>query len=164
MTEVDKMTKIEFNPIGVIHSPYKHRAEAPFQGIFSDEKFELEFYKEYIDGLKDIEGFSHIVLLYYAHKSRGFHLQTTTPWDTTLHGVFTTFSPIRPNAILLSVVPLLERKNEYTLIVSQLDAIDGTPILDIKPYVPSLMVRKNAQIGWMHNKIRFSKKERKEDF
>ncbi|MHA1266346.1 MAG: tRNA (N6-threonylcarbamoyladenosine(37)-N6)-methyltransferase TrmO [Candidatus Helarchaeota archaeon] len=156
------MRQIELTPIGVIHSPYKTRAQAPFQGIYSNEEFEIEIFKEYSEGLKDIDGYSHLILLYFAHKSESFHLQTSTPWDTTNHGVFTTCSPFRPNHLLLSVVPLLKRKGDRILIVTHLDAIDGTPLLDIKPYVPSLMIKKGAHFGWMEKKRVFQnfKKEK----
>ncbi len=149
------METIELKPIGIIHSPYKRQSQAPFQGIFSDKTFELEIFQEYIDGLKDIEGFSHIIVIYYAHKSQWTHLQSLTPWDSTPHGVYTTCSPFRPNHILLSVVPLVTRKDTNTLVVRQLDALEGTPILDLKPYIPKLMVRQDARIGWMKNKIKF---------
>lgn len=155
------MVKIVLEPIGIIHSPYKQRSQAQFQGIFSEDKFELEIYEKFIDGLKDIEGFSHIILIYYAHKSESFHLQTTTPWDTTLHGVFTTCSPFRPNHLLMSVVPLLERKNDSILVVMHLDALDGTPIIDIKPYIPDLLIKKGVRLGWMKNKLKFPMKQEK---
>ena len=156
------MERIELKPIGIIHSPFKERSQAPFQGIHSDEPCELEIFPEYVDGLKDIEGFSHLVLLYYAHKSEGFHLQTITPWDSVMHGVFTTCSPFRPNPILLSVVSLLARKGPGTLLVSQLDAINGTPIIDIKPYFPNLLTRTEVRVGWMKNKDIFQKKSKKQ--
>ncbi|MHA1130483.1 MAG: tRNA (N6-threonylcarbamoyladenosine(37)-N6)-methyltransferase TrmO [Candidatus Helarchaeota archaeon] len=149
------MDPINMKPIGIIHSPYKNRSQAPFQGIYSKEQFELEIFKEFTDGLMDIERFSHIILLYYAHKSGSFHLRTTTPWDTIPHGIFTTCSPHRPNFILLSIVPLIERKSDTILLVTQLDALDGTPILDIKPYIPDLHVQADVQTGWMENKVKF---------
>jgi len=148
------MDLIKIRPIGIIHSPYTSESKIPFQGIMSDIEFELLIYREYIDGLKDIEGFSHLIVLYYASNAKNLHLQTTTPWDTTLHGVFTTRSPFRPNFLLFSVVQLLKRKDEQTLLVKYLDAMDKTPLIDIKPYIPSLDRKEAVRIGWMTIKIK----------
>ena len=155
------MPKIELDPIGIIHSPFRNRSQAPFQGILSDEECELEIYEEFADGLKDIEGFSHIIIVYYAHKSNKHHLKTTTPWDTQLHGIFTTCSPNRPNHLLISVVPLLNRIGDRRLKVTNLDAIDGTPIMDIKPYIPYLVIRENVRIGWFEKVETPLKREKK---
>ncbi len=155
------MLKIELEPIGIIHSPFRNRSQTPFQGILSEDEFELEIYEEYADGLKDIEGFSHIILIYYAHKSEKQHLQTTTPWDTQLHGIFTTCSPNRPNHLLLAVVPLVNRIGNRRLMIKNLDAIDGTPIIDIKPYIPYLVVRENVRLGWLEKVETPLKREKK---
>ena len=94
-------------PIGLIHSPYKTRAEAPYQGRRSDQVCELELFGEYEEGLKDIEGFSHLVVLYYLHEAETYSLSVRTPWDSVPHGVFSTRSPNRPNPLGLSVVKLV---------------------------------------------------------
>jgi len=74
-------------PIGIIHSPYHNRGQAPHQGSQWEETCQVEVFKEFERGLTDIEGFSHIILIYYLHKSKGYHLLVTTPWDTKLHGL-----------------------------------------------------------------------------
>jgi len=135
-------------PIGIIHSPYRDRRQAPYQGCGRKETCQVEVFKEFEQGLTDIEGFSHIILIYYLHESKGYRLLVTTPWDTKLHGLFTTRSPNRPCPLGLSVVELIARK-ENILEVKGLDAIDGTPLLDIKPYVPSIDEKANAKIGWL---------------
>ena len=143
--------KLKLEPIGIVHSPYKNRYEAPPQG--GEEVSEIVVFDEYERGLKDIEGFSHLHILYYLHKSRGYSLSVKTPWDSEPHGLFATRSPHRPNLIGYSVVQLIERKM-CTLKVKGLDAIEGTPILDIKPYIPKIDSKPNAKIGWLEDKLR----------
>jgi len=114
---------------------------------------EIEIYKEYEEGLKDIEGFSHLIVLYYFHKSDSYRLLVKTPWDTKLHGLFTTRSPNRPYPIGFSVVELVERKGNI-LKVKGLDAIDNTPLIDMKPYIPVIDSETNTKIGWLEDKIK----------
>ena len=140
--------KIELKPVGVIHSPYKSKAEAPYQGYFSNETCEVEVFKEYEAGLKDVEGFSHLIVLYLCHESRGWSLLQVTPWEAEPHGVFAIRSPNRPNPIGYCVVELVERKGNI-LSVRRLDAIDGTPLLDIKPYVPKIDQPADVKAGWL---------------
>jgi tRNA-Thr(GGU) m(6)t(6)A37 methyltransferase TsaA len=132
--------------IGFVHSPYKTTADAPFQG--NDKISKIEISKEYEGGLKDIEGFTHLHVLYWLHKSKGFSLLVTTPWDTISHGLFTTRSPHRPNPIGHAVVELVEQKDNI-LSVRGLDAIDGTPVMDIKPYIKKLDVKTDVISGWI---------------
>ncbi len=144
---------MKINPIGEIRSPYKIRREAPHQGFFKPEVISnIEVFKKYEEGLKDIEGFSHIIVLYWMSKSKGYTLQITTPWDTELHGLFTTRSPNRPNPIGLSVVEVLERKSSI-LRVRGLDAIDKTPLIDLKPYIPEIDTKTNVKTGWLEQKL-----------
>jgi len=146
--------KIELKPIGVIHSSYKKRQEAPYQGWFRPEIVsEIEIFKEHEAGLKDIEGFSHLIVLYYFHKSEGYTYQVKTPWDKELHGLFATRTSNRPNGIGFSVVELVEKKGRI-LRVKGLDAIDNTPLLDIKPYIPTIDSEENTKIGWLGGKIK----------
>jgi len=147
---------LELKPIGIIHSPYRDRGQAPCQGSRREEICRIEVFKEFEEGLTDIEGFSHIILIYYLHKSQGYHLLVWRPWDTKPHGLFTTRSPNRPSPLGLSVVRLVARK-ENILEVKGLDAIDGTPLLDIKPYVPSIDEKANVKIGWLEGKLRVKK-------
>src|SRR4030042_6714579 len=100
---------LELKPIGVIHSPYKNTDKAPYQGHKSDEISRIEVFKEFEEGLQDIEGFSHIIVIYWFHKSKGFHLLVKTPWDDIPHGLFTTRSPHRPCPLGLTVVQLVAR-------------------------------------------------------
>jgi len=137
---------VDLKIIGVVHSPYKTTADAPFQG--NDKISKIEISKEYKGGLKDIEGFTHLHVFYWLHKSKGFSLIVTTPWDTISHGLFTTRSPHRPNPIGHAVVELVEQKDNI-LSVRGLDAIEWTPIIDIKPYIKKLDVKTDAISGWI---------------
>jgi formylmethanofuran dehydrogenase subunit E len=142
--------RLELKPIGVVRSPYKYTKEAPPQGG-KDSK--IVIHDEYKAGLKDIEGFSHLHVLYWLHKSKSYSLSVMTPWDSKPHGLFTTRTPRRPNPIGHSVVQLIKREG-CLLTVKGLDAIDGTPVLDIKPYVTTLDSKPNAKIGWLKDKKR----------
>jgi len=146
---------LKLKPIGVIHSPY-HAGQVPYQGCGREEIGEVEVFEQFAEGLKDIEGFSHIVLIYWFHKSRGYSLMVRTPWDTTPHGLFTTRSPNRPCPLGLSVVRLVAKKGN-TLKVKDLDAIDGTPLLDIKPYVPTVDEKSDIKVGWLEGKLKLEK-------
>jgi tRNA-Thr(GGU) m(6)t(6)A37 methyltransferase TsaA len=145
-----KKLSVNLNIIGIIHSPYKIIDSAPFQG--KDEIVEIEIDKEYIQGLKDIEGFSYLHIFYWLHKSSNFSLVVQTPWDTTPHGVFTTRSPHRPNPLGHAVVKFVKQKNNV-IIVKGMDAIDGTPVIDIKPYIKDLDVKSKVFSGWMEKKF-----------
>ena len=136
---------VELEEIGIIHSPFKSRKEAPRTG--GDEVFEIEIYEKYEKGLKDIQSFSHLHVIYWLHESKTNPLTVTTPWDSEPHGVFATRSPDRPNSIGHSVVELLEVKNGI-LKVRGLDAIEGTPVLDLKPYDPDADAIPEANVGW----------------
>jgi len=144
---------LKLKPIGIIHSPYKNTGEAPYQGDKSEGISQIEVFKEFEEGLKDIEGFSHIIVIYWFHESQGYHLLVKTPWDDILHGLFTTRSPHRPCPLGLTVVELLSREKNV-LIVKGLDAIEGTPLLDIKPYIPGVDERSIIKLGWLEGKLR----------
>jgi tRNA-Thr(GGU) m(6)t(6)A37 methyltransferase TsaA len=151
-----------FKPIGVIHSPFKkiedidvgkfsnHRGFDPIEG-------KIEIFKEYEEGLKDTEGFSHLILIYVFHQSEGYRLHTKPFLDNKLRGVFSTRSPHRPNPLGLTVVKILERSGPI-LRVSGIDMIDGTPVLDIKPYTPRDQ-KSPIRLGWLEDKMRQSPKE-----
>jgi len=144
---------LELQPIGVIHSPYKNTGKAPYQGYRSEEISKIEIFKEFEEGLKDIEGFSHLIVIYWFHKSQGYHTLDKTPWDDNLHGLFATRSPHRPCPLGLTVVELVAREKNI-LKVKGLDAIDGTPLLDIKPYIPEIDARSVTKPGWLAGKLR----------
>jgi tRNA-Thr(GGU) m(6)t(6)A37 methyltransferase TsaA len=140
-------------PIGMIHSPFKKLDEIPIQPAFSKAVGEVEVFKEYEPGLKDIEGFSHIILLYLFHKSEKYPLLITPFLDKKPHGVFATRYHKRPNQIGISTVKLLERRKNI-LRVEGIDVLDATPLLDIKPHVPKFDCVKNTKIGWLSKSIK----------
>ena len=143
---------LELKPIGIIHTPY-HAGQAPHQGSGRKEICQIELFKEFEEGLKDIERFSHIILIYWFHKSTGYHLLTVPSWDAKPHGLFTTRSPNRPCPLGLCVVELVAREKNI-LKVKGLDAIDGTPLLDIKPYFPSIDEKADVKLGWLEGKLK----------
>jgi tRNA-Thr(GGU) m(6)t(6)A37 methyltransferase TsaA len=138
-------------PIGVIHSPFTDKAQTPIQPTRSQTLGRVEVYPEFADGLQDLEGFSHIILLYAFHLSNGYTLRVQPFLDDELHGLFTTRHPCRPNPIGLSIVQLLARQDSI-LIIEGVDVLDGTPLLDIKPYVPDFDVRDNVKTGWYNTR------------
>jgi len=148
------MWQASVRQIGIIHTPFREMGEVPRQSALAEAICEVEVFKEYEEGLKDIETFSHIFVLYWLHKSEGFSLLVKTPWDDAPHGVFATRSPRRPNPIGISVVKLIERRGNV-LVVSGIDAIDGTPLIDIKPFIPEFD-SKNANSGWLEGKLKRS--------
>jgi tRNA-Thr(GGU) m(6)t(6)A37 methyltransferase TsaA len=123
----------------------------------------IEIYPDYAAGLKDLEGFSHLILLYFLHKVNRVQLMVVPFLDSEPHGVFATRAPVRPNPIGLSVVPL-QKIEGNTLFVDQLDILDGTPLLDIKPYVPEFDEHVTFRIGWLEQvkgKARFIRSDRR---
>ena len=139
-------------PIGAIHTPYAALEKVPIQPCYSIGVVEIELFKEYEEGLKDLEGFSHIVILYLFHKSEGHSLTVKPFLDSDEHGLFAPRHPNRPNPIGMSVVRLVERKGRV-LQVQDVDVLDGTPLIDIKPYVPNFDHRAVARIGWLEGKV-----------
>jgi tRNA (adenine37-N6)-methyltransferase len=139
---------ISYKPIGVIHTPYCRKEDTPIQGCFSpDNKGDIEIFPEYATGLKDIEGFSHLILLYHFHKAEGYELLTKPFLDKNKKGIFSIRYFARPNPIGLSVVKLL-RVNGNHLEIGEVDMLDGTPLLDIKPYVPQFDIKEHVKDGW----------------
>jgi tRNA (adenine37-N6)-methyltransferase len=138
-------------PIGVIHSPYCTKDETPIQGAFVPEvAANVEVFHEYAEGLKDIETFSHIILLYHFDRAGEIRLVRPTFLDDNPHGIFATRHPCRPNGIGLTVVRLLSRAGN-TLEVSGLDVLDGTPLVDIKPYFRRFDCFPEAGEGWFEH-------------
>lgn len=141
--------QIIMNPIGVIHSPYKEAKDMPIQGIFKpDVGAWIELYEEYSYGLKDLEGFSHAILLYYFHKTSKEQIQGSPFLEDNRHGIFAIRSPHRPNHIGLSVVKICTIEGNK-LHFKEVDVLDETPVLDIKPYVKYFDVRDNVVSGWL---------------
>lgn len=127
---------IEFQQIGIIHTPFNDLQGMPIQPPGGSEiDGTIEIYEKYSEGLKDLHGFSHIILLYLFHASRGYNLTITPFMDSEPRGLFATRAPKRPNPIGLSVVRILKVETPI-LHIKGIDVLDGTPLLDIKPYVP----------------------------
>lgn len=134
--------------IGHVSSPYKNTTEIPKGlGAKHDAEGVLNILPEFAQGLLDIEGFSHLYVIWEFDRSQGFELVGQPPFDTRPHGVFATRSPRRPNPIGLTVVELLRREGSE-LHVRGVDMLDGTPILDIKPYLSSIPLEKLRR-GWL---------------
>jgi tRNA-Thr(GGU) m(6)t(6)A37 methyltransferase TsaA len=145
--------KFELKPIGIVYTPYKDKKEIPCQGYKSDKIGEVEIFSEFEEALKDIEGFSHIYLIYYFHETTGYAPLVKPFLDAQKHGVFATRHYNRPNPIGISIVELIKRERNI-LRVRQIDVLDGTPLLDIKPYVPQFDKRMNVKIGWLKGRIK----------
>jgi tRNA (adenine37-N6)-methyltransferase len=145
---------IVMRPIGTIHSPFAEKEDTPIQGAFEPDALgQVEVFEEFEEGLKDIEGFSHLMLLYHFDRAGNVKLARPTFLDDVPHGVFACRHPCRPNGIGLSVVRLLRREGRI-LHMAEIDVLDGTPLLDIKPYVPRFDCRPDATSGWIEGKER----------
>ena len=143
------MEEISYRPIGIIRSPYKETEGAPIQttgakGVSGT----VEILPECAEGLKDLDGFSHIILIYHFHLSKGHSLTVKPFLDDIPRGVFSTRAPKRPNAIGFSVVRLAKIEGA-TLYIEDVDIVDSTPLLDIKPYVPAFDAKEAERIGWL---------------
>jgi tRNA-Thr(GGU) m(6)t(6)A37 methyltransferase TsaA len=146
------MSTIEYNPIGIIHTPFSAPEGTPIQpGGAAAAKATVEVYSEYVDGLADLNGFSHVYLIYHFHLARPFALKVKPFLDDSSRGLFATRAPARPNPIGLSVVAL-RGIDTNKLHVRGIDVLDQTPLLDIKPYVPDFDARETAKIGWLEKK------------
>ncbi len=140
---------IIIRPIGVIHSPYKKRKNIPIQGRFKDNiEAWVELKDEYVKGLKDLEGFSHAILIYYFHESDKEDIEGKPFLENEKHGIFAIRSPHRPNHLGLSVVKI-KTIRENKMYFTQVDMIDGTPLIDIKPYVKYFDSRDDTVSGWL---------------
>ncbi len=147
------MNEIKCKSIGIIYSPFKEPKGTPIQPAGAEGiNGTIEIFPEYAEGLRDIEGFSHIILLYHFHLSKGSPLLTKPYMDNEMHGVFAMRGPSRPNPIGISVVRLT-RVEGNRLHIQDIDVVDGTPLLDIKPYVPEFDTRQVERIGWLENNI-----------
>jgi tRNA (adenine37-N6)-methyltransferase len=143
---------ISINPIGVIHSPHKTKESCPIQGAyFKEVSGEIEVFSKYSDGLKDIETFTHLIILYHFNMAGEVKMVRPTFHDDNPHGIFSTRHPFRPSGIVLSIVTLLNRSNNI-LTVGCMDVLDQTPLLDIKPYVPRFDSYPEASEGWASDK------------
>jgi tRNA-Thr(GGU) m(6)t(6)A37 methyltransferase TsaA len=155
------MDKVEFRPIGIIHTPFKSREDVPIQSTGGqDVEGIVEVDPDYAEGLEDIGGFSHLLLVYHLHLSQGYKLKVMPFMDTVERGLFSTRAPRRPNAIGVSVVNL-EKVDGNKLHIRGIDMVDGTPLLDIKPYVPTLYPSpEEIRVGWLKGKTDRMRKHR----
>jgi tRNA-Thr(GGU) m(6)t(6)A37 methyltransferase TsaA len=147
------MDRVTYEPIGIIHSSFKNARGTPIQAAgAAGTEGTVEVFPKFAKGLEDIDGFSHIILIYHFHLCKSFSLKVKPCLDDELHGVFATRAPARPNSIGVSVVRLF-RVEGRTLRIRDVDIVDGTPLLDIKPYVPQFDVRKVKKLGWLKGNV-----------
>ena len=136
-------------PIGIIHTPFTDPAGMPIQPAGArGVEGTVDILEKYRPGLMDLDGFSHVILLYRFHRSRGFNLTVVPFMDSQPRGVFATRAPRRPNMIGLSIVQL-DRIEKGVLHIRNVDMLDGTPLLDIKPYVPEFDEQVDVRAGWL---------------
>ncbi len=146
------MDKLEYKPIGIIHTPFDTPQGTPIQPAgASGTAGSIDIFPEFTPGLADLKGFSHIYIIYHFHLSRKFSLRVKPFLDDHERGVFATRAPSRPNPIGLSVVRLMD-VIDGRLEILDVDVVDGTPLLDIKPYVPEFDVFQAERIGWIGQK------------
>ena len=154
------MGKITYSPIGVIHTPFQEVEGIPIQpsgalGI----KGTVEVFRQYSAGLKDLDGFSHIILVYHFHLSKGYALEVRPFMEEKTHGIFAVRAPARPNPIGISLVRLVGIEDRI-LRIEDVDVVDGTPLLDIKPYVPDFDQREVERIGWLSEKSKHAREHK----
>ena len=148
------MNQIIMYPIGIIHSPYKEDKDIPIQGTFKDKvEAWLELKNEYADGLRDLNKFSHAIIIYYFHRSQREEIEGRPFLEQNKHGIFAIRSPHRPNHIGFSIIKI-KRIKANKLYFTELDVLDGTPLLDIKPYVKYFDSRANVISGWLDKHFR----------
>jgi tRNA-Thr(GGU) m(6)t(6)A37 methyltransferase TsaA len=147
------MNEIKYQPIGIIRSPFKEPEGTPIQpaGAKGIDGI-VEVFPEYAQGLKDVEGFSHIILIYHFHLSKSSSLIVKPYMDNKAHGVFAMRGPSRPNPIGISIVRLIGIEGNI-LHIRDVDIVDGTPLLDIKPYVPGFDIREAEKTGWLEKNV-----------
>ena len=153
----ENMNQIILHPIGIIKSPYKHDKDIPIQARFRDDvEAWLELKDKYSKGLKDLEEFSHVILLFYFHKSTREDIEGKPYLEDNKHGIFAIRSPHRPNHIGLSIVKIKHIKDNK-LYFTGVDMIDGTPLLDIKPFVKYFDNQENVVSGWLEKHFKNGK-------
>jgi tRNA-Thr(GGU) m(6)t(6)A37 methyltransferase TsaA len=147
------MDPITYTPIGIVHTPYTTPVGMPVQTVAAaGVAGTIELDPEWAAGLKDLAAFSHLILVTHLHQVSGYSLEVVPFLDDRPHGVFATRSPRRPNPIGLSIVRLVDITG-CTLHVEDVDMVDGTPLLDIKPFVPALDHRETDRIGWFSDRL-----------
>ena len=140
---------MEINPVGIIHTPFATKESCPIQPLYASGAVgRVEVFAEFAAGLQDVEGFSHIYLLYSLDRAGQIELVRGTFLDDTPHGIYASRHPCRPNGIGMSIVKLLNREDNI-LVVEGIDVLNQTPLLDIKPYVPRFDCIDSATEGWI---------------
>ncbi len=159
------MKEIQYKSIGIIHTSFKVPKGTPIQPTASvDSEGRVEIFHEFKEGLQDLENFSHIFLIYHFHLAKKTSLKVKPYMDDNEHGVFATRAPSRPNSIGISIVRL-DKIEDNILYIKDVDIIDGTPLLDIKPYVLEFDIRKVTKNGWLeHNVYKLEKTKDDERF
>jgi tRNA-Thr(GGU) m(6)t(6)A37 methyltransferase TsaA len=157
-----KRENIEYSPIGIIKTPFSSKEGMPIQpsgasGIIGT----IELFNDFVEGLKDLDGFSHIILIYHLHEAKDYKLMVKPFMDNELRGVFSTRAPKRPNSIGLSVVKLNKIEGNI-LYIENIDVLNNTPLLDIKPFIPDVDSPAVEKLGWLQNKSD-QMKEKKSD-
>ena len=148
------LNQINYTPIGIIHSPFTELESMPIQPSGAQGiKGHILINEDFIEGLDDLDGFSHIYLLYHLHLSNSYNLKVVPFLDDQLRGIFSTRAPKRPNPIGLSVVKL-NKIVMNRLDIENVDMVDGTPLLDIKPYVQDIDEVDYSRIGWLSKHIK----------
>ena len=143
------MDQIGYMAIGIIESPFDHCVDMPVQSLAAEDvKGKIVLDPKFMDGLKDVQQFSHLTVLYHFHLARGYDLQTKPFLDNNVHGIFAIRAPRRPNPIGMSIIKV-ERVVKNVIYFSGADMVNGTPILDIKPYIPAFDIPNNPTTGWM---------------
>jgi len=147
------MQQITYKPIGIIHTPFLTLNNIPIQNVGATEEIAtIEIFPEFAEGLKDLEGFSHIILLYHLHLVQNSALIVKPFMDTVPRGIFATRSPIRPNPIGFTIVKLVGINNNL-LTIKHFDMLNNTPLLDMKPYISTIDEIKDSKSGWLTGKI-----------
>jgi tRNA-Thr(GGU) m(6)t(6)A37 methyltransferase TsaA len=148
------MDDVRYRPVGTVRSPFKTGEGTPRQAVGAEgSQGTIEIDPAFAEGLADLDGFSHLLVVFHMNQVTECHLTAHPPWDRKPHGVFSTCSPYRPNPIGVSVVTL-DRVEGTTLHIRNLDMLDGTPVLDVKPYVPDLFPREEVRVGWLEGRVR----------
>ncbi len=147
------MNKITYKPIGIIHSAFTRPKGTPIQPTASvNNKGKVELFDEFAAGLKDLDKFSHIFLIYHFHLAKKASLMVKPFMDENEHGIFSIRAPGRPNPIGISIVRIDKIENNI-IYINDVDIIDGTPLLDIKPYVPEFDIRTDTKTGWLRQNV-----------
>jgi tRNA-Thr(GGU) m(6)t(6)A37 methyltransferase TsaA len=153
MTDWGRPDPVVYRPIGVIRTPFETASGTPIQAAGADGVHGwIDLAPDLVEGLSDLDGFSHLILVYHLDRTSPARLTVTPFLDDHTHGVFATRSPARPNAIGLSTVRLVAIDGAR-IDIADVDMLDGTPLLDIKPYVPAFDDRAGARIGWFEGRL-----------